>query len=243
MALSNVINFEFSFAFQPIVDFANRSIFSYEALVRGSQNESSDVVLKQVTTDNQFSFDKQCREKVIQLASSLKIPTNININFFPSSLINEELYQETDKTESRELFPVEQLIYEVTEAEPINNHIEFDQKIKNLKELGLRSAIDDFGSGHSSLNLLANFQPDFLKIDRGLIREIHQNSLKQSILKTVIKLSSSLNIPIIAEGVETKEEFATLQIMGINLFQGYLFAHPSFESIETADEIFAKIDF
>jgi len=94
-----------------------------------------------------------------------------------------------------------------------------------------KTAIDDFGSGYSGLNLLSVFQPDFLKLDMELTRDIDSNSIKQIIVKGIIHVAQDLGITIIAEGVETKNELDLLESFGINLFQGYYFAKPAFEAL------------
>lgn len=96
----------------------------------------------------------------------------------------------------------------------------------SYKKQGFRTAIDDFGSGHSNLNLLASFQPDILKIDMELIRDIHSSKAKQVITKGIVSVCRDLNIQIIAEGIECVEELDTLQALEIHLFQGFFFAKP-----------------
>jgi EAL domain-containing protein (putative c-di-GMP-specific phosphodiesterase class I) len=92
-------------------------------------------------------------------------------------------------------------------------------------------AIDDFGAGYSGLNLLAGFQPAIIKLDRQLIEEIHLSLPKQAIVRGVLSVCRDLNILPIAEGVEEIEEYLALRELGIDVFQGYLFAHPGFEAL------------
>lgn len=88
------------------------------------------------------------------------------------------------------------------------------------------TAIDDFGAGHSGLNMLADFQPDVLKIDMALTRSIHTDSVRHKIADAIIRLCNNLNISVIAEGVATMQEAVVLRALGVRLFQGYLFAKP-----------------
>ncbi|MBT2329265.1 EAL domain-containing protein, partial [Pseudomonas fluorescens] len=91
---------------------------------------------------------------------------------------------------------------------------------------GFTTAIDDFGSGYSGLNLLAMFQPHVLKIDMALTRTIDQDPVKQAIVEGIVLVAKRLGITVIAEGIETREESAALLELGIDLMQGYLFARP-----------------
>jgi len=89
-------------------------------------------------------------------------------------------------------------------------------------------AIDDFGAGHAGLNLLAEFQPDLLKLDLRLVRNIERNGPKQAIVRGIRRTCTDLGIEIIAEGVESKDEYRWFRDEGVKLFQGYLFARPAF---------------
>jgi len=100
----------------------------------------------------------------------------------------------------------------------------------SYRGLGLLMAIDDFGAGYSGLNLLADFQPDQIKLDMKLIRGIEWHGPRQAIVRAINQICLDLGIDVIAEGVETELEYAWLASQGIHLFQGYLFAKPGFES-------------
>ena len=96
---------------------------------------------------------------------------------------------------------------------------------------GLRIAIDDFGAGYSGLNLLADFQPDIVKLDMKLVRGIESHGPRQAIVRAIAQASNDLGINVIAEGVETTDEYLWFRDEGITLFQGYLFARPGFEEL------------
>jgi len=95
-----------------------------------------------------------------------------------------------------------------------------------LKAAGISLALDDFGAGFAGLSLLSKFQPDKIKIDRELIRDVHKSGPKQAIMHAIIKCCASLEIAVIAEGVEQAEEWMWLEAAGISQFQGFLFAYP-----------------
>jgi EAL domain-containing protein (putative c-di-GMP-specific phosphodiesterase class I) len=102
---------------------------------------------------------------------------------------------------------------------------------KEYKRHGMITAIDDFGAGHAGLNMLADFQPDVLKIDMALIRSIHADPVRTKIVGAVVDLCRSPHISVIAEGIETIQEAGALRALGIHLFQGYLFARPLVEQL------------
>jgi len=222
----------FTFAFQPIVDTETREIISYEALIRGLNNESAYEVLQQVPAVRLFAFDQGARVKAIDLAMRLGIGCNLNLNFLPRSLDSSgESILTTLEAANRANLPIKRIVLEAVEGEIIDNTSHFTQLINKYRGMGLKVAIDDFGAGYSGLNLLAEFQPDKVKLDMKLIRGIERNGPRQAIVRAVNQLCIDLGIDVVAEGVETQPEYAWLARQGIRLFQGYLFSKPAFESL------------
>ena len=125
-------------------------------------------------------------------------------------------------------FP-ERLVVEVTEGEVLGNQDRFTELMDVYRGLGMRLAIDDFGSGYSGLNLLADFQPDQLKLDINLARGIAMNGPRQAIVRAIVQVCRDLGIELVAEGIETTDEFQWFCDEGVTLFQGYLFGRPGFE--------------
>lgn len=228
------LDFEFSMAFQPIVDISQQEIFAYEALVRGINNEPAAFILDKLNDENRYHFDQASRSKAIQLASQLNMQTNLSINFLPGAVYNPEMcIRSTLEAAERFNFSKQQIMFEVTEGEKIENHEHLNNIIKTYQELGFKTAIDDFGAGYSGLNLLAEFQPDMLKLDMALIRDIDKNIPRQAIVRGIIEVANSLSCKVIAEGIETEAELKTLRDFGIRYFQGYLFSRPMFEELTT----------
>jgi EAL domain-containing protein (putative c-di-GMP-specific phosphodiesterase class I) len=126
--------------------------------------------------------------------------------------------------------PIKRIVIEVVEGEIIEDHSQFSRLINEYRGIGLKVAIDDFGAGYSGLNLLAEFQPDQVKLDMKLITGIERHGPRQAIVRAISQICSDLGIDIVAEGIETEDEYAWLASQGIRLFQGYLFAKPGFES-------------
>lgn len=224
--------FDIKMAFQPIVRVQTREVYAYEALVRGSDGEGAGEVLSRVNSDNIYSFDQTCRVTAIETASRLGIQEKLSINFLPNAIYEPETCLErTLRTAKKLNFPHRNIIFEVTEHEKIENYALLVEVFEAYKRHGLLTAIDDFGEGYAGLNLLADFQPDIIKLDMALIRNIHERRVSQIILKGILAVACELDIVIIAEGVETQDEYSYLFDQGIDLMQGYYFAKPLVEQL------------
>ena len=225
----------FSMAFQPIVDVKERRILAYEALTRGPHGEPVGTVLEKTLHNNRYSFDQRCREKAIQISSRLGIlasSADLSINFFPNAVYEPaQCLRRTFNAASAVGFPIERLIFEVTEVEKVRSQEHLRNIMLEYKKHGLRVAIDDFGAGHSGLSLLSVFQPDLIKIDRALIQDIHERPASRSIVRSIAQVCRELGILVIAEGIEQEQEMQVLCDMGISRMQGYLFARPAFEAL------------
>ncbi len=221
-----------SFAFQPIADASSRSVLSYEALVRGPDGQGAGWVFSRVAEADLLELDQSARQTALSMASGLGLTTMINLNFLPESLQGDETYIERtlESAEAGGLSPG-QLVVEVTEGAAIRDRGSFRRLVDSYRALGVRVAVDDFGAGYSGLNLLADFQPDMVKLDAALVRGIETNGPRQAIVKAVGQVCIDLGIDVIAEGVETLSEYRWLRSHGTDLFQGFLLARPGFERL------------
>ena len=226
------LDFNFVFAFQPIVDLSTRSIFAHEALVRGPNSESAFSVLSQVTDTNRYAFDQACRVNAIRGAAALGMKELLSINFLPSAVYRPEAcIRSTFNAAKFYNFPIEQIIFEVTEGEQVLDRPHLVNIFKEYRRFGFRTAIDDFGAGYAGLNLLSEYQPDIIKIDMDLIRNIDTSKPKQAIVHGIVSICDALNVRVLAEGIETKDERDFLRNAGIDLMQGYLFCKPALQAI------------
>ena len=223
---------EFSFAFQPIVDTATQKIFSYEALIRGRGNEPAARVLGRIPRSRMHQFDEEGRMVAIQMAAALGIDCALNLNFLPRSLqVSPTSVLSTLRAAEKHGLGSRRIILEVTEGETIDDHVIFARLIQQYRTMGMKLAIDDFGAGYSGLNLLADFQPDFIKIDMYLVRDIVNRGPRQAIARAIVQACRELHVGIIAEGVETLDEYHWFEDQGVHLFQGFLFARPEFKAL------------
>lgn len=230
----------FSMAFQPIVDIRTGAIFAHEALVRGPNGEAAGSVLGMVKDDNRYAFDQQCRVKAIELASKLYNPADkvkLSINFMPNAVYEPRAcIRLTLATAMRSGFPLDGIIFEFTENEALDaKHVL--NILRTYRDMGFKTAIDDFGAGHSGLGLLAHFQPDIVKLDMDLIRGIDTDPVRRTIVKHALNMLEEMAIVPLCEGVETADELSALLDMGVSLVQGYVIARPSFEALSTPAEL------
>lgn len=222
-------------AFQPIIDIGEGRVFAYEALVRGVEGEGAGHVLSQVKKSNRYRFDQACRTRAIELAAASGLgEAQLNINFLPNAVYEPANCIQTTLAAAKEWgIAPERICLEVVESERIDDHAHVVGIFEEYRRRGLITAIDDVGAGHAGLSLLAEFQPDQLKLDMKLIREIDKNQPRQIIVRNICNVADDFGIRVIGEGVETKEEFQVLRDLGITLFQGYYFARPAFERCES----------
>jgi len=222
----------FSFAFQPIVDVVERQVYSFEALVRGPGGESAATVFQQVPPVDLYAFDRRARVLAIALAARLRVPCRLNLNFLPQSLQSSpdaitSIFEAADTYQ----FPIERIVLEVTESEVIDDAVQLGRALNAFRAQGLTISIDDFGAGYAGLNLLADFQPDSVKLDMHLVRGIDSRGPRQAIVRAILQACVDLGIDVIAEGVETPAEYQWLLEVNVRYFQGYLFAKPGFECL------------
>ena len=230
------LGFDIAFAYQPIVNLSTRTIFAHEALVRGPNGESAFSVLSQVTDENRYSFDQACRVEAIRGAAELGIQEYLSINFLPNAVYQPAAcIRSTFEAARRYQFPIERIIFEVTEGERVDDRPHLVNIFREYSRFGFRTAIDDFGAGYAGLNLLSEYQPDIVKIDMDLIRDIDTSKPKQVIVNGIVAICAGLNVRVLAEGIETKAERDFLRAAGIELMQGYLFCKPAFRAIGVID--------
>ena len=221
--------------FQPIVEARNPdgAIFAYECLLRGLDADGEMVgpgVMFEVAeaAGLLFNLDRDARATSIRRAAEYGIESNIFINFNPTSIYDPvyclrstmKVFEETD------LRP-EQVVFEITEGQRVKDPRHLLNIIDYYRDAGFRIALDDLGAGYSSLNLLSQLKPDFVKLDIELVRDVGMDPYKTQVAAKILELANSLDVSIVAEGVETEEEWRWLGEHGADYLQGYLFAQPA----------------
>ncbi|MBX9932501.1 MAG: EAL domain-containing protein [Methylobacterium sp.] len=228
------LDFAFTMAFQPIVDLKQGRIWGYEALVRGPGGESAASILDRVTPETIYRFDQAARVKAIELAGRLFVDdrTKLSINFMPNAVYEPAACIRASLEAARRCgFAHDRIMFEFTENEKFRDIAHVQRIVTEYRKQGFLTALDDFGAGFAGMNLLANFRPDLIKIDMELLRGIDADRGRQIIVGGIISIARALDVAVIAEGVESKEECETLRELGAHLFQGYHFAKPRLEGL------------
>ena len=241
--------FAFKMAFQPIVDLSTGTVWGYETLVRGPNGESAQSVLGQLESETLYRFDQAARVMAIETAGKLfqDRSARLSINFMPNAVYEPKAcIQQSLAAAKRADFPAKNLMFEFTENERMTDPAHVERIVHAYRQLGFLTALDDFGAGYAGLCLLSRLQPDIIKIDMELVRNIHLAPAKQVIIAALIEMARQLDIQLLAEGIESEAELLILRAGGINLFQGYYFAKPALMSLPAvpllgveADRIFA----
>lgn len=230
--------FDFQVAFQPIIDLRTGRPYAYEALVRGPDGQGAGWVLDQIDEHNRYAFDQACRVTAIRsavVAGILATDAKLSINFLPNAVYSPAACIQLTLATARETgFPLNRLIFEFTENQRIDSdHVR--SIIDAYRQFGFTTALDDFGAGYAGLGLLANLQTDLIKIDMELIRGIDNSAPKRLIVDAIVQLATSLDMGLIAEGVETEQELVTLARAGIRYVQGFLIAKPEIGILPVRD--------
>ncbi|UPT63525.1 MAG: EAL domain-containing protein [Hyphomonadaceae bacterium JAD_PAG50586_4] len=196
--------------------------------------QSAGAILAEVSAENRYAFDQNCRVKAIELAADLKLAAEgafLSINFLPNAVYEPRAcIRLTLAAAMRTGFPVQKIIFEFTEVERLDSaHVL--NILRSYRAMGFKTAIDDFGAGYAGLGLLSEFQPDFVKLDMELIRDIEKSSVKRTIVRNTLTMLHELGVTPICEGIETLGEYEALRELGVHLMQGYLFAKPGLASL------------
>lgn len=220
--------------FQPIVDLNKKKVCAFEGLVRGPFKSvlhhplnlfnvaEEQGVLYEMDTFARISTIEAFAQQA-QKDEHLHLFLNISINAVMNSA-----HQKGVTIEALEKFglPPERVVIEITELQPIDNFDAFVSAINYYRSNGFKVAIDDLGSGYNGLRIWSEVRPDFVKIDRHFVSDIHLHEDKKAFMQTLLTLAKSTQTRVVAEGVETEEELEVLRELGVELVQGFLFKKP-----------------
>ncbi len=223
---------EFKVYYQPIADTVTREIYGYEALVRWFHPVRGAVpptvfipVAEKIGLINalgEWVLKTACAE-----AASWATPLKVSVNVSPIQLMNTSLTDTIIEVLHQTGLDPRRLDLEITESDVFNENTRSLEILSQLRELGIQISIDDFGTGYSSLSRLSYFPFDKIKIDRSFVINIPEQKDDLDIVRLIISMGKSLHMRIVAEGVETEEQLASLQALGCDLVQGYLIGKPS----------------
>lgn len=233
--LKVIKNQDFVVHFHPIIDAKSLKIYGYECLMRGVSS-SGELIPPSVLfdtakkTDTLFFLDRACREIAVKSAAEKNLTEyKIFINFIPTSIYDPQAcLQTTIKAARAYNFNPSNLVFEVVESQKVSDIRHLSNIINYYRKHGFLIALDDLGTGYSNIEMLVNLRPDLVKIDREIINNIHNDPVKQSVFKGVVKICEETEILIIAEGIERKEDFEYVR-EHVDFVQGFLFSKPDKE--------------
>jgi len=211
--------------YQPIVSVALRRPVAFEALARNSDprfKNPAQLFGEAETFGLVQPLGRIIRSNVVEVAEKLVDDTRLFVNLHVNDLDDATLY-DAKAPLSR---VAARVVLEITERGSIESVQGVEDKVRALRALGYRIALDDIGAGYANLNSLTALEPDVVKLDMALVRNIHEHGTKQRIVSAMVELSRAMKIDLVAEGVETKLELDVLMGLGCELFQGYYFARP-----------------
>ncbi len=211
-----------SVVFQPIVDPRKRTVFAYEALVRSKSGAPGYILEVAERLSELPILGRSIRAEVAKSIDSAPADAAVFVNCHPSDLLDDELYSGTTPLARHS----KRVVLEITERASLETIPDAAKRMQELKMLGYRIALDDLGAGYAGLTSFTQLEPDIVKLDLALVRDIDQEPLKQRMVGTLIRLFKELGKIIVAEGVETAAERDTLMGVGCELLQGYLYAKP-----------------
>lgn len=225
---------EFKLHFQPKIDGRTQALIGVEALLRW-EHPSKGTIAPSVflPAAERFGLINQIGDWVIEEACRIQhrlrskgISVNIAINLSAQQFRNANLVASVLELLERFDTPPSALMFEITESSAIHNPDQFDALLLAFRSAGIGMAMDDFGTGRSSLATLQTMQVNELKLDRSFIKDIHTNRQTRAIVDAIIRLAHALELVVVAEGVETEEQRKILVGLGCDQLQGYLFARP-----------------
>ena len=235
--------------FQPIISLVDGEVLGHEALSRitcDSGISNMETLFALAGHHNcLWDLEQLCRTRAFEAAFRFMIPPyskKLFINVNPN-VLHDESFQKGLTKEYLNQYQISSsnIIFEITERNIIKDIEGFIAAIDHYKSQDYKIAIDDAGAGYSGLNLISDINPNFIKLDMKLTRDIHTDSLKAALVKGMVELSKISNISLIAEGIEKEEELETLVNLGVQYGQGYYIQVPDAEVKDIDPAIISRI--
>jgi EAL domain-containing protein (putative c-di-GMP-specific phosphodiesterase class I) len=212
-------------AYQPIVNAGNGALFGFEALLRSGEPSlpSPIAVLDAAERLNRLTeLGRRIRSRASDPMKDAAPDALLFVNLHARDLEDENLVspaQPLSKIASR-------VVLEITERASLDDVKDAKERIARLRELGFRIAVDDLGAGYAGLTSFAQLEPEFVKLDMSLVRDVDKNAVKQKLVRSMCALCKDMGITVVAEGIETRPERDMCLKLGCDLLQGYLIAKP-----------------
>jgi EAL domain-containing protein (putative c-di-GMP-specific phosphodiesterase class I) len=213
-------------AYQPIVRWPARTVFGYEALLRSDEagfSHPAALIDAAAQLEQHTILGRAIRDFVARSFADLPEGALMFVNVHARDLEDPHLFA-VDSPLSRF---ASRIVLEITERASLDKVPNVVERISSLRKLGYRIALDDFGNGYAGLSTFARLRPDVVKIDLSIVQDIHRDDVKRQLVAAMVDLCRSMNVDVVAEGVQSEDERSALLDLGCQLFQGFLFARPA----------------
>jgi EAL domain-containing protein (putative c-di-GMP-specific phosphodiesterase class I) len=212
-------------AYQPIVSWSRREIYGYEALMRSREPalpHPGAVLDAAERLERLPDLGRAVRAAASAPAARMPEGSMLFVNLHSNDLLDDELFDQM-----RPLARIaSQVVLEITERASLSHIRDVQGRVARLRSMGFRIAVDDLGAGYAGLTSFAQLEPEVVKLDMSLVRNVHAQPTKQTLVRTMITMCRELGMQVVAEGIETAEERDAIVAAGCDLMQGYLFAKP-----------------
>lgn len=212
-------------AYQPIVRWSERRVYAYEALMRSEEPSlphPGAVLEAAERLDRVHDLGRTIRALAVAPLDQVPPETKLFVNLHASDLADDSLlFADTPLAQC-----ASRVVLEITERSRLDRIPELRRRVARLRELGYRVAVDDLGAGYAGLNHFTLLEPEVVKLDMTLVRDVDREPTKQRVVGAMISLCRDMGLDVVAEGVETEAERDTIVDLGCDLLQGYLFSPP-----------------
>lgn len=216
--------------YQPIVNIEHNKIIGYEGLMRSANHSNPEQIFLQAKKEKRLveldSRSIQKAAKAYQKAGYSLQDGRLFLNVFPTTLLDSNFLIFTKEIMLDDPKHCQHIVFEISELEDIHDQTRLIERIKELKELGFKFAIDDVGKGYSDFQTIIEMEPDYLKVDRYFSQQLSQFPKKQSFIQLVNEYSQRNGCELILEGLETVEDLEVARQLGVKYAQGYLLGRP-----------------
>jgi EAL domain-containing protein (putative c-di-GMP-specific phosphodiesterase class I) len=212
-------------AYQPIISWSRREVFGYEALLRSSEPtlpHPGAILDAAERLDRLHELGRAIRARAAESAATLPGPMLLFVNLHTQDLLDDDLFDRGSALAKI----ADRVVLEITERASLHTVRDVHTRTARLRSMGFRIAVDDLGAGYAGLTSFAQLEPEVVKLDMSLVRGVHTQPTKQTLVRTMIAMCHELRMSVVAEGIETPEERDAIAAAGCDLLQGYLFAKP-----------------
>jgi EAL domain-containing protein (putative c-di-GMP-specific phosphodiesterase class I)/CheY-like chemotaxis protein len=214
---------ELYMAYQPIFDLKDNNVVGVEALARFTSppDRSTDTWLAEAEAVGRLlELELECLRTALRDLDRLPEDAYLSLNVSPATAIAPQLHEVLDG------LPPERVVLEMTEHARVDDYPTLKAALSSFRERGIRLAIDDAGAGFASLRHIVLLHPDFIKLDMTLTRDVHVDETRRALVVALVAFGSQIGAMVVAEGVETPEQLATLRKAGVQFGQGFYLARP-----------------